>query len=330
MIVGLVGSGKSSLLSAMLGEMITTSGTVLFDRGKSKVSYGAQKAWIQNATFRENIVFGEPYDHERYHTVIKACALQPDLDILPAGDMTEIGEKGINLSGGQKQRISIARAFYNRSDIVILDDPLAALDVHVGSHVLYEGIINLLLQENRTVLLVTHQLQYLNYANKVIAMENGKILRQGNLKDIKKHEPALYAEWMKTITLISESDRESASDQDTIEERRKLVESISKSTEKEHKVTDGEEGKFIEKEERERGSVSWRVYWAYVKAMHVPMAVLTLFLLVAQATALMGTHFWLSVCSDSTENIDNSTTQYHHVGGRDVKCRSGWSMLIGT
>ncbi|XP_070557454.1 ATP-binding cassette sub-family C member 8-like [Ptychodera flava] len=309
MIVGIVGSGKSSLLSAILGEMITTSGTVLFDREKSKVSYGAQKAWIQNATLRENIVFGEPFYNERYHTVIKACALQPDLDILPAGDMTEIGGKGINLSGGQKQRVSIARAFYNRSDIVILDDPLAALDVHVGSHVLYEGIINLLLRENRTVLLVTHQLQYLNYADKVIAMENGKILRQGNLTDIKKHEPALYAEWMKTITLISESDRESASDEDTIEERRKLLQSISKSTEKNGKVTDGEEGKLIEKEERERGSVSWRVYWAYVKAMYIPMAVLTLFLLAAQAAAMMGRNFWLSIWSDSTENIDNSTTQ---------------------
>ncbi|CAG8848009.1 14296_t:CDS:2, partial [Racocetra persica] len=113
-VIGSVGSGKSSLLSALVGEMKKIKGEVLFG---GNVGYCPQTAWIQNATLRDNITFGLPFDEEKYRQVIKNCCLEPDLKILPAGDLTEIGEKGINLSGGQKQRVSIARALYYNAEI---------------------------------------------------------------------------------------------------------------------------------------------------------------------------------------------------------------------
>ncbi|XP_066264199.1 ATP-binding cassette sub-family C member 9-like [Branchiostoma lanceolatum] len=119
-VVGQVGSGKSSLLSAILGEMRTLEGQVLWNRKQNTVSYATQRAWLLNASLRDNVTFGLPFDHARYQQVISACCLQPDIDILPAGDLTEIGEKGINLSGGQKQRVSVARAMYAQTDIVLL------------------------------------------------------------------------------------------------------------------------------------------------------------------------------------------------------------------
>jgi ATP-binding cassette subfamily C (CFTR/MRP) protein 1 len=120
-VVGRVGSGKSSLLSALLGEMEKLEGNV---NTYGKVAYVPQQAWIQNSTLRQNVIFTNEYNENYYNKVIKSCALEPDLKIFAAGDMTEIGEKGINLSGGQKQRVSLARAVYSDADIYLLDDPL--------------------------------------------------------------------------------------------------------------------------------------------------------------------------------------------------------------
>ncbi|RIB17403.1 P-loop containing nucleoside triphosphate hydrolase protein [Gigaspora rosea] len=131
-IVGSVRSGKSSLLSSLVGEMKRIKGEVLFG---GNIVYCPQTAWIQNATLKDDITFGLPFDEEKYLQVIKDCCLEPDLEVLPAGDLTEIGEKGINLSGGQKQRINIARAVYYNANIVLLDDPLSAVDAHVGRYI---------------------------------------------------------------------------------------------------------------------------------------------------------------------------------------------------
>ncbi|KAJ2522373.1 hypothetical protein H4217_000798 [Coemansia sp. RSA 1939] len=136
-VVGRVGSGKSSLVSAVLGDMVKSEGSVTV---QGAIAYVPQQAWIMNATLRDNILFGHRLDQEFYDKVIDACALRPDLGILPSGDMTEIGEKGINLSGGQRARVSLARAVYARADVYILDDPLAAVDANVGKH-LYSRVI---------------------------------------------------------------------------------------------------------------------------------------------------------------------------------------------
>ena len=131
-IVGQVGSGKSSLVSAILGEIKKVSGDVFV---KDSISYVSQQPWIQNKSLRDNIVFVSDYETKRYNKVVDACALKPDIDSLAGGDRTEIGEKGINLSGGQKQRVSIARAVYHNSELYIMDDPLSAVDAHVGKHI---------------------------------------------------------------------------------------------------------------------------------------------------------------------------------------------------
>ncbi|XP_078665475.1 ATP-binding cassette sub-family C member 9-like [Branchiostoma floridae x Branchiostoma belcheri] len=199
-VVGQVGSGKSSLLSAMLGEMRTLKGRVLWNKKQNTISYATQRAWLLNASLRDNVTFGLPFDNARYRQVISACCLQPDIDILPAGDMTEIGEKGINLSGGQKQRVSVARAMYAQTDIVLLDDPLSALDAHVGSHLFDQGIMGQLVKDRRTVVLVTHKLQYLEHAHLIVAMEKGQIIATGTMEEIRESSPDLHRSWMDAIS----------------------------------------------------------------------------------------------------------------------------------
>ncbi|XP_077424342.1 ATP-binding cassette sub-family C member 8 isoform X4 [Vanacampus margaritifer] len=229
MIVGQVGCGKSSLLLAALGEMQRVSGTVTWNslpnldsegdespteretaadgdvRKRCAVAYASQKPWLLNATVVENITFEMPMIKTRYKAVIDACSLQPDIDILPQGDLTEVGERGIILSGGQKQRISVARALYQQTNVVFLDDPFSALDIHLSDHLMQDGILKLLREEKRTVVLVTHKLQYLLQADWIIAMKDGSIQTEGTLKDIQKSEPELFEQWK---TLMHRQDQE--------------------------------------------------------------------------------------------------------------------------
>ncbi|KAG8183008.1 hypothetical protein JTE90_017096 [Oedothorax gibbosus] len=225
-VVGSIGSGKSSLLSAILGELHTLSGTVNWN-SSPLVAYVPQKPWLMNATLRDNILFGQPYDGRRYHQVTQACALQPDIDLLPARDMTEIGERGLNLSGGQKQRIALARAFYSPAKLVILDDPLSALDAHVGAYVFEHGIKTLLLRRQRTVILVTHKLEFLSSATKVIVMESGTIKKEGPPKEIEVHLQNLNFN-LKRPKRLHGKDTNSA--EGTSKERHKLVRLLSRQT----------------------------------------------------------------------------------------------------
>uniref|UniRef100_A0AAQ4QFI7 ATP-binding cassette sub-family C member 5 n=1 Tax=Gasterosteus aculeatus aculeatus TaxID=481459 RepID=A0AAQ4QFI7_GASAC len=169
-----VGSGKSSLLSALLGQMTLLEGNVAVSGG---FAYVAQQAWILNESLKENILFGNEYDQDKYHAVLEACCLLPDLGELPYGDMTEIGERGANLSGGQRQRVSLARALYSERPILLLDDPLSAVDAFVGSHVFHKAIRGA--AKDQTVLFVTHQLQYLPDCDQVILMKDGQIAEHG-------------------------------------------------------------------------------------------------------------------------------------------------------
>ncbi len=180
-IVGSVGSGKSSLVSAILGEMERVGGSV---RVNGKVAYVPQQAWMLNATLENNILFSKEKDEGRYHKVIESCSLRSDLDILPGGDQTEIGEKGINLSGGQKQRISLARAVYSDRDVYLLDDPLSAVDSHVGKHIFENVIGDGGMLTGKTRLLVTHAVTYLPKTDHIIVLKNGAISEQGTFKEL--------------------------------------------------------------------------------------------------------------------------------------------------
>lgn len=175
---------QSSLLSAFIGEMLKKSGDMVVN---GSVAYAPQIAWIQNCSLRDNITFGQELDFDRYWDCIRRSGLLPDLDILPDGDMTEIGEKGINLSGGQRQRVSLARCIYNQPDILLLDDPLSAVDAYVGKQI-FE---NCIMGNASTRVLVTHQLQYLKYADKVYVMNEGKIAESGTFEKLIESEGLL-------------------------------------------------------------------------------------------------------------------------------------------
>ncbi|XP_011305034.1 multidrug resistance-associated protein 1 isoform X4 [Fopius arisanus] len=180
-IVGTVGSGKSSLVSAFFGEMYRLSGTV---NTQGSIAYVSQQAWIQNATMQDNILFGRPFDKVLYNKVIEACALLLDLQMLPAGDQTEIGEKGINLSGGQKQRVALARAVYSNSDVYFMDDPLSAVDSHVGKHI-FENVIGPSgLLKKKTRVLVTHGITYLPEVDNIVVLKDGEITESGTYKQL--------------------------------------------------------------------------------------------------------------------------------------------------
>uniref|UniRef100_A0A4W3JDR1 ATP-binding cassette sub-family C member 5 n=1 Tax=Callorhinchus milii TaxID=7868 RepID=A0A4W3JDR1_CALMI len=182
-VCGNVGSGKSSLLSAVLGQMYLRDGTVGVT---GSFAYVSQQAWIIHGNVKENILFGKEYDEKKYKRVLENCSLHQDLAILPFGDMTEIGERGINLSGGQKQRISIARAVYSDQDIYLFDDPLSAVDAHVGKHIFEECIKKAL--QDKTVIFVTHQLQCLEHCDQVILLDNGKITEKGTHETLMKQD----------------------------------------------------------------------------------------------------------------------------------------------
>ncbi|KAH7103875.1 ATP-dependent bile acid permease [Auriculariales sp. MPI-PUGE-AT-0066] len=190
-IVGRVGSGKSSLLQAISGEMRAMDGIVSLGGPMSLVS---QAPWIVNATLRDNIIFNEPIDEDRYQAVVRACALQPDLASLPHGDSTEIGERGINLSGGQKARICLARAMYSKSDMLLLDDPLSAVDANVG-RVLVDECLTASSgpMAGRTRILVTHQLHVLPRTERIFFMDNGRIVEEGSYEELSTRRDGAFA-----------------------------------------------------------------------------------------------------------------------------------------
>nr|XP_031313708.1 multidrug resistance-associated protein 1-like isoform X2 [Camelus dromedarius] len=180
-VVGQVGSGKSSVLSAILGEMEKLTGVV---QRKGSVAYVSQQAWIQNCILQENILFGSIMQKQFYERVLEACALLPDLEQLPNGDQTEIGERGVNISGGQKHRVSLARAVYSGADIYLLDDPLSAVDVHVGKQLFEKVIGSSGILKNKTRILVTHNLALLPQVDLIVVMESGRVAQMGTYQEL--------------------------------------------------------------------------------------------------------------------------------------------------
>lgn len=180
-IVGPVGSGKSTFLNVLLGEVKIDSGEVMVN---GKVSYCSQEPWVFEGTIRDNVVFVEDYNERRYKRVLKVCALERDLELLPRGDLTIVGERGVSLSGGQKARINLARAVYRKADIYLLDDPLSAVDTHVGKHI-FERCINDFLS-SKIRILVTHQLQYLFDVEHLMLMGSGRIIAQGSYQELQR------------------------------------------------------------------------------------------------------------------------------------------------
>uniref|UniRef100_A0A671K9G2 ATP-binding cassette sub-family C member 9-like n=1 Tax=Sinocyclocheilus anshuiensis TaxID=1608454 RepID=A0A671K9G2_9TELE len=314
MIVGQVGCGKSSLLLAMLGEMQTISGkssplldTRGFFKNRYSVAYAAQKSWLLNATVEENITFGSPFNKQRYKAVIDACSLQPDIDLLPFGDQTEIGERGINLSGGQRQRICVARALYQNTNIVFLDDPFSALDIHLSDHLMQEGILKFLQDDKRTVVLVTHKLQYLIHADWIIAMKDGSVLREGTLKDIQTHDVKLYEHWK---TLMNRQDQELEKEtemesQTTLE--RKTLRRAFYSREAKNQIDDEDEEEEVEEDDDDnmstttsrRSKIPWKMCCRYLSSGGFLMVFLMVSSKLAKHSVMVAIDYWLAAWTSS-------------------------------
>ncbi|XP_071727296.1 ABC transporter C family member 3-like isoform X2 [Rutidosis leptorrhynchoides] len=259
-ICGKVGSGKSSLLSCILGETAKVSGSVMINGTKA---YVAQSPWIQSAKIEDNILFGKKMDRLRYNKVLEACALHKDLEIMPFGDQTVIGERGINLSGGQKQRLQIARALYQDADIYLFDDPFSAVDAHTGSHLFKKCILEFL--ESKTVLYVTHQVEFLPVADLVLVVKGGRITQAGKYNDILDSESEfmeLVGAHNEALSIIGsletnlESEKTKVTEKDTIND----VESDDDTQETNRQI--------VQNEEREKGSVGFVIYWKYITSYY--------------------------------------------------------------
>uniref|UniRef100_A0A673IGF2 ATP-binding cassette, sub-family C (CFTR/MRP), member 3 n=1 Tax=Sinocyclocheilus rhinocerous TaxID=307959 RepID=A0A673IGF2_9TELE len=338
-VVGHVGCGKTSLVSALLGEMEKQEGQISI---RGSVAYVPQQAWIQNATLRDNILFGRPYVEQRYRCVLEACALTPDLEVLPGGDQTEIGEKGINLSGGQRQRVSLARALYSEADVYLLDDPLSAVDAHVAKHIFDKVIGPEGALKGKTRILVTHGISFLPQVDNILVMVDGRVSEMGSYQDLLKQNGA-FAEFLRNYSLedIIEDDEEEEFPEDALsnhtdmvdnepvvnEARRQFMRQISimsndlenpkkmsrrrRCSERKHPESPTEKKepkleKLIQAETAETGRVKFKVYWDYAKAVGPFLSLFICFLYGCQSAASIGANFWLS---EWTNDAQHNRTQ---------------------
>ncbi|XP_073420400.1 ATP-binding cassette sub-family C member 8 isoform X2 [Dendrobates tinctorius] len=341
MIVGQVGCGKSSLLLATLGEMHKISGDVCWDsspscdsettedmsperdaaldveiRRRGAVAYASQKPWLLNATMEENITFESSFNKQKYKAVIDACSLQPDIDILPHGDQTQIGERGINLSGGQRQRISVARALYQQTSVVFLDDPFSALDIHLSDHLMQHGILKMLRDNKTTTVLVTHKLQYLPHADWIIAMKDGTIQREGTLKDIQTSDPELYEHWK---TLMNRQDQElekEITERKTPVERKNMKRPVcaretllgdDEEDEEEISETDDDDDDNLSSVMHQRAKMPWRACGKYLSSAGILLLPILVFSQLLKHSLMVAIDFWLAKwTSDAISNTSSS------------------------
>ncbi|KAK0469891.1 ABC transporter [Desarmillaria tabescens] len=288
-IVGAVGAGKTSLLQGMIGEMRRVP-NVNGDKGTIKfggsVGYCPQSAWIQNATIRDNICFGRPFEEGKYWQAVKDSCLEPDLDMLPNDDMTEVGEKGISLSGGQKQRMNICRAIYCDTDIQIFDDPLSALDAHVGKAVFQNVLRNA--ASGKTRILVTHALHFLPQVDYIFTIAGGRIAERGTYDEL-MHKDGEFSKFYKEFGSKEEKEEEEKIEEETIEDiekEREPQDDLKK------KVTSGPA--LMQAEERNTGAISWSVYKQYSDAGrgHIVLPILFFSLVFVQGATVMAS-YWL-------------------------------------
>ena len=247
MITGPVGSGKSSLLLAILGELSICKGV---HEHNGEMAFVGQSPWVFSGTLRDNITFNKPFDYTKFQTIVEACALAKDIGQFPDGDLTTIGERGVVLSGGQRARVSMARALYSDADIYLLDDPLSSVDAQVGNHIFENYICNAL--RDRLCIFVTHQPCYMKQADRIIVMNEGSIACQGSYKEIVNMQRNGIV-GLEKIFKDEENLHTSASIDLTGQEKSDFENSEETSL-------------MTPKEDRNFGSVSYRTYWKYFRA----------------------------------------------------------------
>ncbi|UYV71578.1 ABCC2 [Cordylochernes scorpioides] len=312
-VIGQVGSGKSSLLSAILGEMNKLTGRV--DRWGS-VAYVAQQAWIQNATVRKNIQFLQPYDPVFYHRVVEACSLLKDMAHMPGKDLTEIGEK-VGL-GGQKQRISLARAIYQNKDIYLLDDPLSAVDAHVGKHIFQKviglhGLLNTKFVLYRawcaqTRVLVTHQLWVLPDVDQVVIVEKGEVLETGTYQELMASKSGFLANLLKNQYLPQSTSAHYMSPDSPLLTASVINDQLlhGSSTASCSRISLLEHALLVEEEQLQLGKVKLSVYHHYVKNAGYGRLASSLCFLALFQVFEVSSNLWLSAWSEDQPLHDGS------------------------
>lgn len=298
-IVGAIGQGKSSLISALLGEMPKVKGEVIM---KGNIAYCPQQAWIQNTVLRSNITFGKRFDERLYKETVRVCELESDLEILPSGDLTEIGEKGINLSGGQKQRVSLARAYYQNADLYLLDDPFSAVDAHVGKKI-FKNLLKKGLKD-KTRLLITHQLQYLPHVENIIVLKGGRIIEMGTYDELMRNGKEFSLLIENHITKNEE--RESNEGED---ELRQSIDDIKPDKAEEEKKDKEKSSRIISDEQRDVGGVKFDVYMKYIIAIGgmIVMSII-MFTFFLDSASKIGSDYFLSYWSNDVK--EHSTAFY--------------------
>ena len=272
-VVGEVASGKSTLIQGLLGDIQSSSTTTVQMKPHTNLSLAGQTPFILSDTVRANILFGTPYNKERYEKVLDSCCLRPDLSIWPAGDMTEIGERGVTMSGGQKQRVSIARAVYSNPDIALFDDILSALDAGTSQRVfdnLFEttkndGEVNGLLH-NSGVVLVTHAVHVLQRVNKILVLDDGESIFYGTWEELQSFQPQNEVQKVKLDKIRSSlqlNGNDDEGDEDVPEETSTTNGETKTNPNESSMVTqssDAEKGTTMTKEEREHGISSLGIW----------------------------------------------------------------------
>ncbi|XP_037300590.1 LOW QUALITY PROTEIN: multidrug resistance-associated protein 4 [Manduca sexta] len=294
-IIGPVGSGKSSILQAILKELPLCEGNVNI---KGRISYACQESWLFPDTVRENILFGLPYDVRKYQEVCKTCCLLPDFKQFPYGDLSLVGERGVSLSGGQRARINLARAIYREADIYLLDDPLSAVDANVGRQ-LFDGCIRGYLKD-RTCILVTHQIHYVKAADVIVVLNDGRIENIGTYDE-------LIESGKEFSKLLSNQDSDKDDNDASGGKRPSIHRGISKISTKSGDTPEDEKAQVLTSEERAKGNLKWEVLYKYLTSVGswfiVFLAFLTL--LITQASATMA-DYWLSYWTNQVDQYEQS------------------------
>ncbi|XP_017407512.2 ABC transporter C family member 8 [Vigna angularis] len=289
-ICGPVGAGKSSLLYAVLGEIPKISGTVnVF----GNIAYVSQTSWIQSGTVRENILFGKPMEKTRYESAIKVCALDKDINDFSHGDLTEIGQRGINMSGGQKQRIQLARAVYNDADIYLLDDPFSAVDAHTAA-ILFKDCVMTALRE-KTVILVTHQVEFLSEVDTILVMKGGKVTESGKYENLLTTGTAfeqLVSAHKEAITELDQNNENRTHRQES--------QDVYKNQSEGEISTEGQLGmQLTQEEEKEIGDVGFKTFWDYISFSRGPLMLFYIILAQCAFVALQtASTVWLALAID--------------------------------
>ncbi|XP_042142943.1 ATP-binding cassette sub-family C member 3, partial [Ixodes scapularis] len=285
-VAGFVGSGKSSFLSAILGDMHCIEGTV---RTAGRISYVPQVACVYNMTVRDNILFGEKFDSARYASVLRACELLNDINKFPAGDLTEVGEKGTTLSGGQKQRISLARAAYSRSNICLLDDPLSALDPTVAARVFKQVVGNGGLLKNQTRILVSNQGHILKHMDQLLLMHGKTVITHRSIADLVQDDRA--PETLRLGANMPPSQMTVDASLQHLKSKRDMA-----------------RGRVIRKEASSSSMGTLEVVWSLCKLSGFCVPIGTAFF-IASAVALAWQQLWIKQWTDA--NSEDSTVDPH-------------------